>query len=153
MLRWPMACLPKPGAFTGSQGCACVQEACATVFEYFGAGYASTEGEGVGTYFYATADVLPFGDDFAGGSQHPLSDPSNAGSLSSLELQLSGPQHPSFVSDRVSAAHLQCLLSRRGLIQLLRCSEFYRSSVHKASRTVMHSQIQRPDCRQGMWPS
>lgn len=92
-----MACLLPPGAFTGSQGCACLQEACATVFEYFAAGYAgSTELQGVGTYFYATADVLPLGDDFAGGSQHPISDPSSAGSLGT---QLSGPQHPSFVSN------------------------------------------------------
>ena len=57
-----------------------LQEACATVFEYFGAGYASAALQGVGTFFYATADVLPFGDDFAG-AQHPISDPSNAGGL------------------------------------------------------------------------
>ena len=58
-----------------------LQEACATVFEYFGAGYASAALQGVGTFFYATADVLPFGDDFAGGTQHPISDPTNAGGL------------------------------------------------------------------------
>ena len=63
-----------------------LQEACATVFEYFGAGYALPALEGVGTYFYATADVLPFGDDFAGGSQHPISDPSNTGSLCAQPL-------------------------------------------------------------------
>ena len=58
-----------------------LQEACATVFEYFGAGYASAALQGVGTFFYATADVLPFGDDFAGGTQHPISDPSDSGGL------------------------------------------------------------------------
>ena len=51
------------------------------MFEYFGAGYASQALQGVGTFFYATADVLPFGDDFAGGTQHPISDPTNAGGL------------------------------------------------------------------------
>lgn len=67
---------------TELQNCVCVlQEACATVFEYFGAGYASAALQGVGTFFYATADVLPFGDDFAGGTQHPISDPTNAGGL------------------------------------------------------------------------
>ncbi|CAK0787201.1 hypothetical protein CVIRNUC_010417 [Coccomyxa viridis] len=62
-------------------------EACATVFEYFGAGYASAALQGVGTFFYATADVLPFGDDFAGGTQHPISDPTNADAASDMEVQ------------------------------------------------------------------
>ena len=51
------------------------------MWEYFGAGYASPALQGVSTFFYSTALVLPFADDFAGGSQHPVSDPTNTGGL------------------------------------------------------------------------
>ena len=57
----------------------CMQEACATNFEYFASDYASAALQGVGTYFYPTAELLPFRDDFAGIGEHPISDPSNAG--------------------------------------------------------------------------
>ena len=88
-----------------------VQEACATVFEYFGAGYASVALQGVGTFFYATADVLPFGDDFAGGTQHPISDPSNSGGF---RRQVPGAQpslcfrQRAWVLLRVQTTVLQC---------------------------------------------
>ena len=57
----------------------CEQEASATNFEYFATGYASAALQGVGTYFYPTAEILPFQDDFAGNGEHPVSDPTNAG--------------------------------------------------------------------------
>ena len=56
-----------------------MQEACATNFEYFASDYASAAMQGVGTYFYPTAEVLPFRDDFAMNGEHPVSDPTYAG--------------------------------------------------------------------------
>lgn len=56
-----------------------LQEASATNFEFFASDYASQALQGVGTYFYTETGINPFHDDFAGGTQHPISDPSNAG--------------------------------------------------------------------------
>ena len=56
-----------------------LQEASATNFEFFASDYASQALQGVSTYFYTEAGINPFHDDFAGGTQHPISDPSNAG--------------------------------------------------------------------------
>lgn len=53
------------------------------MWEYFASGYASAALQGVSTYFYSTSLVLPYDDDFAGGTQHPISDPTNAGEYSS----------------------------------------------------------------------
>ena len=61
------------------QGSLRLQEASATNFEYFASGYASAALQGVDTYFYPTAEVLPFRDDFTGSGEHPVSDPTGAG--------------------------------------------------------------------------
>lgn len=62
----------------------CLQEACATNFEYFASDYASAALQAVSTYFYPTAEALPFRDDFAGNGEHPISDPTGAGEQSIL---------------------------------------------------------------------
>ncbi|CAL5229420.1 g12742 [Coccomyxa viridis] len=64
-----------------------LNEACATNFEYFASDYASAAMQGVGTYFYPTAEVLPFRDDFAMNGEHPVSDPTYADAGSDAEVQ------------------------------------------------------------------
>ena len=76
----------------------CLQEACATNFEYFASNYALAGLNAVGTYFYPTAEALPFRDDFAGNGEHPISDPTGAGeqlilcTASAVNLQVSSAE-------------------------------------------------------------